>query len=129
MSEREEEREIARLFEEARRADESSAPPFRKVLARRRGRKAPRRWLLGRPALLAVTVVLVVAALRLTRAARPTAHETALPATARAIASWKAPTDALLQTPGSDLWSRSPVLALPAEIEAVAPPAMKGVQR
>ena len=129
MSLREEEREMARLFEDARRVDESLAPPFREVLARRRSREAQRRWLLWRPALLAVTVVLIVAALQLTRAARPTAHETALPAAARAIASWKAPTDVFLQTPGSDLLSRSPVLAPPAGIEAVAPPAMKGVQR
>jgi hypothetical protein len=117
MSPREDEREIARLLEDARRADESSAPPFREVLARRRSGEAPRRRLLWRPALLAVTVVLIVAALQLRRATRPTAQDAALPATARAIASWKAPTDVLLQTPGSELLSRSPVLVPPSQLK------------
>ena len=114
MSSKDLDREIARLFEEQRRADEAAAPAFRELLARPRARRAPlARWI-RRPALAAAAVAVVAAALLLRRPPPPRAPESALPAVATTLASWKAPTDFLLQTPGAELLGRLPVLVSPA---------------
>jgi hypothetical protein len=111
MTSRNGDREIARLFEAQRRADEASAPAFRDLLARPRNAKtaSPRRVL--RPALAAAAVLLIIAAALLLRSR---AREPESLATASALAAWRAPTDVLLRTPGAELTSRLPVLVSPA---------------
>lgn len=111
MTSRDGDREIARLLEEQRLADEASAPAFRDLLVRPRDAKAvcARRTL--RPALAGAVVLLIIAAALLLR---PRAHEPELLGTASALAAWRAPTDVLLQTPGAELTSRLPVLVSPA---------------
>jgi anti-sigma-K factor RskA len=102
--------EITRLFDEQRRADEATAPALRELLARPRGLQATGRRGAWRIALVAVTVAAAIAGALLLRPARHLGQETELPPAASQLASWKAPTDALLKTPGSDLWTRVPVL-------------------
>jgi hypothetical protein len=123
-------REIARLFEEKRRSDESSAPPVRELLARPRGPRARRARAAWSVALAAAAVIVVAASVVLLRARPPRTPETQLPAVAAQIAAWRAPTDVLLQTPGSDLLSQLPVLESQASgaASAVLEPT-KGVER
>jgi hypothetical protein len=98
-------REIARLFQEQRRADEASAPALNGLLARPRGRRLrPRRRIVA--IALATTVVAAIASVLLLRPAKPRVA----PTSELQLASWKAPTDALLRTPGSELWTRVPIL-------------------
>jgi hypothetical protein len=104
--------EIARILEEQREADEASAPGFRALLARpRSGKTAPGRRIL-RPALAAASLLLVAAAALFL--SRPRPRESELLAAGSALAAWKAPTDVFLETPGSELTSRLPVLVSPA---------------
>jgi hypothetical protein len=122
--------EIARLFEEKRRSDESSAPPVRELLARPKGSRAGRARTAWGVALAAAAAVVVAVSVVLLRARPPRTPETRLPAVAAQIAAWRAPTDALLQTPGSDLLSQLPVLEshISEAAGAVLEPT-KGVER
>jgi hypothetical protein len=123
-------REIAQLFEEQRRADEASAPAFRDLLARRRAPKAPLMgWIWG-PAVAAAAVLVVVAVLLLDRPHPRPVPASPLPAVAVMLAAWKAPTDVLLRTPGAELLSGVPTLVsrLPDD-ETRRPPAMEGVEK
>jgi hypothetical protein len=121
---------LGRLFREGRLADEASAPDFHRLLARtprRRGaRPRPRGF---RLALAAAALAALVAAL--VWIARPSRSvPTPVPATTD-IAAWTSPTDALLQTSGSELWSTLPVLVtsdLPAESPR-SPQRTKGASR
>lgn len=131
MSSRDLDREIARLFEEQRRADQTSAPAFRQLLARRPARGARGgRWIRW-PALAAVTAAVVVAAVLLLRQRPPSSDQgPELFASATMLAAWKAPTDSLLETPGADLLGLLPVLVSPVPKAApTQPPNPKGVPR
>jgi hypothetical protein len=103
--------ELGRLFSELRRADEASAPPFRRLLERARAaRGAP-----SRPRLLpfaALSVVIAAAALAVVLYRRP-ALQTASRERPVAVSQWRSPTDWLLQTPGSELLSELPELPAP----------------
>jgi hypothetical protein len=122
--------EIARLFEEKRRSDETFAPPLRELLARSRAHRARRARPARRILLAAATVILIAASAVLLRPKPRRAPEAQLPAVATQIAAWKAPTDILLQTPGSDLLSQIPVLESHASEAATAVlEPTKGVER
>ena len=114
--------ELGRLFEAQCRADESSAPDVRELLARLKDHRArSRRIRSGRSILLAAAAMIVVAmSVILLRSNPRQAHQTPLPAVATQIAEWKAPTDVLLQTPGSDLLRQLPVLEFRASEAASA---------
>lgn len=112
MTSKEEDREISRLFEEQRQADEASAPAFRELLARPHARRTAPAWRILRPAVAVASVLVVVAAALFLN--RPRARESEFLAAGSALAAWKAPTDSLLQTPGSELTSQLPVLVSPA---------------
>lgn len=107
-------RELTRLFEEQRRADEASAPGFHELMARARAATKGRafapeaqegRWA-WQAAVAAVASFALATGLYLLR---PT-PESRLPSHAPTLAAWKAPTDVLLQTPGAELLGRLPVL-------------------
>ena len=103
-----EDRDLASFFEELRRADEASAPPFEDALERERvGHGAPARFVFFR--LAALTVLLVAAALAAVLLRRP-AGEMAGPEPPVTLAQWKSPTDWLLRTPGSELLFELPTL-------------------
>ncbi len=106
--------ELTRLFAEQRRADEASAPGFHELVARARARTKGRdiagqtpegRWA-WRAALAAAASFALAVGISILRP--PPAPS--LPPDAVTIASWKAPSDVLLQTPGAELLGQVPVL-------------------
>ena len=112
MSSEDPDREIARLFVEQRRADEASAPALRELLARPNSSRTPWKRGIGRIALAAAAAAAATAGVLLLRPVhlRDGGPGAELPPAASQLASWKAPTDALLRTPGSELWTRIPIL-------------------
>ena len=104
-----EEKDLARLFEELRRADVASAPRFREVLGRKKSARASSRALSRRLAAAAVLAAGTLAAVLLLPARRRAMERD--PGTA--IARWESPTDWLLQTPGGQLLEEVPALAEP----------------
>jgi hypothetical protein len=115
---------LARLFRDARLADEASAPDLARLLERNPRRAAPPRRRLALPAaaLAIVAVLVVVLVVRPARRPRPDAI---------AIADWQSPTDSLLQTSGSELLSSLPQLVSSdlAVESRVSPELTKGVSR
>jgi len=112
MSSEDPDRRIARLFEDERRGDEASAPALRELLARPNSRGTRWKRGIGRIAFATAMAAAATAGVLLLRPAR---HDdgsagTELPEAASQLANWKAPTDALLRTPGSELWTRVPIL-------------------
>jgi hypothetical protein len=104
-----EDRDLARLFEELRRADEASAPSFDNVLERQGvGPRTPARVAPLRFAALVVLLVAVALAAVLIR--RPAGEKAGLELP-RTLAQWKSPTDSLLRTPGSEFLSELPTLS------------------
>ena len=90
-------------FTEMREADRNRAPGFAYTFGRARALRSLRRTPRLRPLVIAAAVV--IAALSLAYG-RSVSHSEA-PA---AIATWRAPTDVLLQTPGSELLGDMPAL-------------------
>jgi hypothetical protein len=123
------ERELSRLFEVERRADESAAPDLDALLARRPRRRtsAGRRsaYAAAALAILATVAVLLFGVHegglhRVTPAAAP----------ALQLADWESPTAFLLDTPGSELLMQVPTLAVPPTAgNAGVPQPTKGVAR
>jgi hypothetical protein len=97
-------RDLARLFDELRRSDEASAPSFTHVLGRP-GARAPSRSQPLRFA--AVAMVLAVVALGVALL-RPHPHGTASTEIPMSLAQWKSPTDWLLETPGKEILGELP---------------------
>ena len=103
-----EDRDLAHLFEELRRADEASAPPFKDVLERgRAGRGTPARFALLRLATLAFLLLAAALVALLIRRPAGETDDRERPVT---LARWKSPTDWLLRTPGSELLNELPTL-------------------
>jgi hypothetical protein len=98
---------IERALSEQRRHDEGLAPDFRSLLARpaRRASRGPA----GRR--LALAALLVALGVALWSRSRPPAPPPSGPASMAtgSLTTWRAPTDFLLETPGSRLWSSPPV--------------------
>ena len=99
------ENELRRQFAELRDVDKDRAPAFGHIYGRARARASLRRTPRPRPLVLVAAAAVVIAALSLAygRSITPSA-------TTPAIATWRAPTDVLLQTPGSELLSEMPAL-------------------
>jgi hypothetical protein len=130
MSPEDPDREIARLFAEQRRADEASAPALPELMSRPHRMRMSRKRSLARIALIGATAAAIATVILLRPArSRDGGQDAALPPAAAQLASWKAPTDSLLRTPGSELWTRVPVLVSRAAPEEPAHPVQttKGV--
>ena len=99
--------QIERALAEQRRLDEGLAPDFRSLLARPRPRAS--RGRAGR--VLVVAALLIVIGVALWSRSRPPAPPRSGQAwmAAGSLTTWRAPTDFLLETPGSRLWSSPPV--------------------
>lgn len=106
--------ELRRLFDEERRSDEASAPPFRSLLARRPERPPAGSRRLRLPlaaAALAVMAAAIVVAIGVRSLRRPPEIP---PARIEArIESWKAPTDFLLEPSFMEPINTVPALAAP----------------
>jgi hypothetical protein len=115
------ENELRRRFTELREADKDRAPAFAQTYGRahafRRQRATPRL----RPLLITAAAIVVIAALSLAYG-RSTTPSTTTPA----IATWRAPTDVLLQTPGSELLGVMPALSKSILDEMIPIPSNKG---
>lgn len=114
------EAELREAFAELRDAEEARVPPLASLLARPPRRRRPAaggRWLHLRPAvagLAAAATVALAAGLGLwlgdaggRRRGDELAREAAV------LTGWTAPTDFLLDTPGSELWSGTPQIPGP----------------
>lgn len=101
------ERELSRLFDELRRADDRAVPGFARVLERARASTRPRVGPLPRVGLAAAALLflaLILASPWLGRRGR------AGPESAVAAWKWTSPTAFLLETPGSELFESPPPL-------------------
>ncbi|HMJ18393.1 MAG TPA: hypothetical protein VK478_08375 [Gemmatimonadaceae bacterium] len=97
------ENEIRRRFAQLRESDRVGAPSFAQTYARARSRRAS-------AAPRVSTVLIGVAAAILIVGVWQANSRSLSPSTTTAIATWRAPTDVLLRTPGSELLSTMPAL-------------------
>ena len=116
---------IEQALSEQRRVDERLAPDFRSLLVR------PRPWESRRPAgpPLVLAALLLVIGVALWSGSRRPAPSPSRPASmaAGSLTAWRAPTDFLLETPGSRLWSSPPVFgSVDAEKALSQPEGKKG---
>ena len=97
------ENEIRRRFAQLRESDRVGAPSFAQTYARARSRRTS-------GALRVSTLLIGAAATILIAGVWQANSRSHLPSTATAIATWRAPTDVLLRTPGSELLGTMPAL-------------------
>jgi hypothetical protein len=92
-------------FAQLREADRGHAPSFAQTYRRARARKGWRAKLRVPPLVIGAAAAVAIAAVWLSysRSYSPSAHTPA-------IATWRAPTDVLLRTPGSELLAAMPAL-------------------
>jgi hypothetical protein len=100
------ESEIRDRFAQLREADRVRAPSFAATHLRSRSRQHGRAILRVRPLVIGAAAAVVITAIWLGNA-RPSSPSMATPA----IATWRAPTDVLLRTPGSELLGTMPALS------------------
>jgi hypothetical protein len=115
------ESEIRSRFAQLREADMDRAPGFAQTYGRARAAKSGRATLRVRPLALGAAAAVAIAAIWLaqTRSFSPSAA-------APAIATWRAPTDVLLQTPGSELLGEMPALGRSILDEMIPLPSNRG---
>jgi hypothetical protein len=99
------ESEIRQRFAQLREADRESAPDFAQTYARARSPRRSRAIHRVRPVVIAAAAAVVLAAIWLGN----TRSFSSVPVTPT-IATWRAPTDVLLRTPGSELLGEMPAL-------------------
>jgi hypothetical protein len=100
------ENEIRQRFAQLREADRENAPGFAQTYARARSRRRSRAIHRVRPVVIAAAAAVVLAAIWLGN----TRSLSSVPVTPT-IATWRAPTDVLLRTPGSELLGEMPALS------------------
>jgi hypothetical protein len=113
--------ELRRQFTELREADRHRTPGFAETYGRAHSFRRQRATRRLRPLLTIAAAAVVIAALALSYR-RSTAPSTTPPA----IATWRAPTDVLLQTPGSELLGVMPALSKSILDEMIPVPSNKG---
>jgi hypothetical protein len=114
-------REIRDRFAELRETDRARAPGFAQTFARARARESWRARQRLRPLVISLAAAVVIAAIWLTQA-RSFSPSTATPT----IATWRAPTDVLLRTPGSELLGTMPALGASVLDKMIHTPSKKG---
>jgi len=117
--------EIRQRFAQLRESDRESAPGFAQTYARARSRQ---RWPAAhRPRLLVISAAaaVVIAGVWLVNA-RSSSRSTHTPAIAT-IAAWRAPTDVLLRTPGSELLGAMPALGASVLDQMISTPSNRGI--
>ena len=102
------ESEIRQRFAQLREADRERAPSFAQIYGRGRARRSLGAIPRVRPLVIGAAAAVVIAAVWIANA-RPFSPHTVTP-TIAAIAAWRAPTDVLLRTPGSELLGTMPAL-------------------
>ncbi len=99
------ESELRRRFAQLREADRERAPGFARTYGRARARRSWRATVRIRPLVISAAAAVVIAAIGLAYA-RSLSPSAATPE----IATWRAPTDVFLRTPGSELLGTMPAL-------------------
>ena len=99
------ENELRSRFAQLREADRGRVPTFAQIYGRARARHSLRATGRVRPLVIGAAAAVVIVALSLAYA-RSFSPSAATPT----IANWRAPTDVLLQTPGSALLGEMPAL-------------------
>ena len=102
------ENEIRQRFAQLREDDRESAPGFAQIYRRGRARQRLGAMPRLRPFVVGAAAAVVIAAVWVAKT-RSFSHYTATP-TIATIAAWRAPTDVLLRTPGSELLGTMPTL-------------------
>jgi hypothetical protein len=115
------EREIRSRFAQLRQADQESAPSFAQTYGRVRARRSWRAMRPLRPLAIGAAAVIAMAAISLAYS-RSLSHSAAT----SSIATWRAPTDVLLQTPGSELLSAMPALGASVLDTMIPKPSNRG---
>ena len=108
-------------FAQLREADRERAPSFAQTYGRARARRSWRAALRVRPLVIGAAAAVAIAAAGLTysRSFSPPVHSPA-------IATWRAPTDALLRTPGSELLGSMPALGASVLDTMILSPSNRG---
>jgi hypothetical protein len=114
-------REIRSRFAQLRQADQESAPSFAEAYGRVRARRSRHATLRLRPLAIAAGAVITIAAISLAYS-RSLSHSAAT----SSIATWRAPTDVLLRTPGSELLSAMPALGASVLDTMIPKPSNRG---
>jgi hypothetical protein len=125
-------RELSRLFQAERLADESAAPRLDELFGRARPRRVRAGDALGRLALAAAVAGVIAAAAAVLRSGASVESAPAATPVAETVqlAEWRSPTAFLLDTPGSELLTEVPILStapLAESAGAAAPQPPKGV--
>jgi glycerol-3-phosphate acyltransferase PlsY len=115
------ESEIRQRFAQLREADRERAPGFAQIYGRARVRSGSGAMLHVRPFVIAAAAAVVIATLWIAKA-RSFSSQTATPT----IASWRAPTDVLLRTPGSELLGTMPALGASVLDKMILTPTNRG---
>lgn len=118
------ESEIRQRFAQLRDADRERAPNFAQTYARARTRRRLGAMPRVRPLVIGAATAVVIAAVWLANARSFSSH-TVTP-TIAAIAAWRAPTDILLRTPGSELFGAMPALSASVLDKMISTPSNRG---
>jgi hypothetical protein len=111
---------IRQRFAQLREADRERAPAFAQVYGRARAQRSSGAMTRVRPLMIAAAAV-VIAAVWIANA-RSVSHHTVTPT----IANWRAPTDVLLRTPGSELLGTMPALGASVLDKMFSTPSNRG---
>ena len=116
--------EIRQRFAQLRESDREHAPSFAQVYGRGRARRRLGAMPRVRPFVIAAAASVVIAAIWLANA-RSLSRSTTAP-TIATIAAWRAPTDILLRTPGSELLGTMPELGASVLDKMISTPSNRG---
>jgi hypothetical protein len=119
-----EDKEIRQRFAELRESDRERAPSFAQTYARAHTRRRLGAMLRVRPLVIGAAAAVVIAVVWLANARSFSPH-TVTP-TIAAIAAWRAPTDVLLRTPGSELLGAMPALGASVLDKMISTPSNRG---
>jgi hypothetical protein len=116
------ERELRSRFAQLREADRAGTPSFAQTYGRAHSHRSLRATWRVRPLVIATAAAVVIAAIGL-------AYARSLPPSAATpeIATWRAPTDVLLQTPGSELLGEMPALGASVLDTMIPKPSDRGI--
>jgi hypothetical protein len=115
------ESEIRQRFAQLRGSDRKGAPSFAQTYARARTRRSLASTPGVRPLVIGMAAAVVIAAVWLANARSFSSH-TLTPT----IANWRAPTDVLLRTPGSELLGTMPALGASVLDKMISSPSNRG---
>ena len=118
------ETEIRQRFAQLREDDRESASSFAQIYGRGRARRRLGAMPRVRPFVIAAAASVVIAAIWLANA-RSVSRSTTTPTIAN-IAAWRAPTDILLRTPGSELLGAMPALGASLLDKMISIPSNRG---